>query len=156
MIRAMASVVLVVGCALGVGACADGGDGDNANGGTIELVAGEAVSAELMLYVSNQSFADSTVTIAVTVDGQPIIDDKFSVGSQHNWVPFLIRLAPGQHTLATVSSTGATHSTVFEVSEVAMRYAVLNYWYYPPSGNGSDSTPRSFTFEIGDDPIGFA
>lgn len=155
MIRAIASMVFVVGCAVGVGACADG-EGENPGGGTIELVAGEASTAELQLYVSNQSFEDSPVTIAVTIDGKSIIDDQFHVGSQHSWVPFLLRLSPGEHVLDAVSSTGATYSTTFEVNETAMRYAVLNYWYYPPSSNGSGSTPRSFTFDISDDPIGFA
>lgn len=151
----LALVLVAVIATVAAGGCS-AEDDNNYGGGTIEVVLYETTSSEVMLYVSNQSFEDSEVTIDVTIDGESIIDRSFDVGNQHNWIPFLIRLAPGDHTLEAASSTGATYSTSFEVADAAVRYAALDYWYYPPSDNGSDSTPRSFTFTIQDDPIGFA
>jgi hypothetical protein len=131
-------------------------EGDNYSGGTIDVVVDEASPSAVMLYVSNQSFEDSTVDIIVTLDGDPIIDRDFDVSNQHNWIPYLIRLAPGAHTLTASSSTGASFETLFETTDVGTRYAVLSYWHYPADDNGRNFTPRSFTFEIQDDPVGFA
>ncbi len=155
MVGRLALALIAVTATVGEGACSAEGD-DNYDGGTIEVVLDETSSSEVMLHVSNQSFEDSDVAIDVTLDGESIIDRTFDVGDQHNWIPFLIRLAPGGHTLEAASSTGAIYSASFEVADSAVRYAALNYWYYPPSDNGSGSTPRSFTFTIQDDPIGFA
>jgi hypothetical protein len=131
-------------------------EGDNYNGATIDIVVNEAASSEVMLYVSNQSFEHSEVEITVTLDGETIIDRTFDVGNQHNWIPFSIRLASGEHTLEASSSTGAVFSTQFEAADSATRYAVLDYWYYPPDDSGSNARPQSFSFMIQDDPIGFA
>ena len=151
----LALVLIAMTAMVGDGACSAESD-NNYDGGTIDVVLDAASPSAVMLHVSNQSFEDSEVTIDVTIDGKSIIDRTFEVGNQHNWIPFLIRLAPGGHTLEAASSTGATYSTSFEVADSAVRYAALNYWYSPPSDNGSDSTPLSFTFMIQDDPIGFA
>lgn len=127
---------------------------DNYSGGTIDIVVDETASAVVMLYVSNQSFEDDEVGIEVTVDGTEIIDRKFDVGDQHNWIPFRVRLSPGEHTLKAASSTGVTFQTQLEATDAAMRYAVLDYWYYPPDEYGS-STPRKFGFMIQDEPVAF-
>lgn len=145
---------IAVVSALCVSACT--AEGDNYDGGPIDVVMDEAASSEVMLHVSNQSFEDDEVDIIVTLDGEPIVDREFDVGNQHNWIPFRIRLAPGEHTLEASSSTGATISTEFEAADSSIRYAVLDYWYYPPDDNGSNAMPRSFSFMIQDDPIGFA
>jgi hypothetical protein len=151
----LALVLIAMTAMVADGACSAEGD-NNYDGGTIEVVLDETSPSAVMLHVSNQSYEDSEVTIDVTIDGKSIIDRTFDVGNQHNWIPFLIRLAPGGHTLEAASSTGATYSTSFEVADSAVRYAALSYWYYPPSDDGSDPTPRSFTFTIQDDEIGFA
>jgi hypothetical protein len=48
------------------------------------------------------------------------------------------------------SSTEATIDQTFNLPEGATRWAVLDYWYYP------GDSPRSFTFEVHDEPVGFA
>jgi hypothetical protein len=150
----LALVLIVAITTAGGAACS--AERDNYEGGTIEVVLDETSASEVMLYVSNQSFEDSEVGIDVKISGKTVVDRNFDVGNQHNWIPFLIRLAPGEHTLEASSSTGATHSATFEVGDPAIRYAVLDYWYYPSSDNASGATPRSFSFMIQDDPIGFA
>lgn len=154
MVGRIALVLLAAITTLGAAGCS--AERDNYDGGTIEVVLDETSSSEVLLYASNQSDADSAVRMDVMIDGETVVDRVFDVGNQHNWIPFMIRIAPGEHTLEAASSTGVTHSTSFEVADSAIRYAVLDYWYYPPSDNGSNSTPRSFTFRIQDDPIGFA
>lgn len=101
------------------------------------------------LHVSNQSFEDSIVGIVVTIDDTIIIDQEFDVEGQHNWISFEPDVGPGQHTLTAVSSTGAEFATEFTLPESGSRFAVLDYWFYPGEG------PRSFTFTISDEPIGF-
>jgi hypothetical protein len=59
-------------------------------------------------------------------------------------------LNPGRHTLQARSSTEATIDQTFNLPEGATRWAVLDYWYYP------GDSPRSFTFEVHDEPVGFA
>jgi hypothetical protein len=147
----------MVHCALAavtVIAVACNSKGDNYSGGTINVVVDEASSAVVMLYVSNQSFEDSEVGIVVTLDGSQIIDREFDVGDQHNWIPFRVRLSPGEHTLEAASTTGVIFTTQFEATDASTRYAVLDYWYYPPDDYGS-STPRKFGFTIQDEPVGF-
>ena len=135
-------------------AAACSSNADNHSGGPIDLVVDQDSSAAVMLYVSNQSFEDDEIGIVVTLDGTEIIDREFDVGDQHTWIPFRVRLPPGEHTLEAASSTGVTFTTRFEATDTATRYAVLDYWYYPPDDYGS-STPRKFGFMIQDEPVGF-
>jgi len=138
------------------GGAACSAERDNYEGGTVEVVLDETSASEVMFYVSNQSFEDSEVGLVVKIGGKTVVDRNFDVGNQHNWIPFLVRLAPGEHTLEASSSTGATYTATFDVGDPVIRYAVLDYWYYPPSDNASGAAPRGFTFMIQDDPIGFA
>ena len=111
--------------------------------------------ANLLLYVSNQSFADDAVEIAVTIDGEQVVNDRFTVQGQHNWVTYPLNLSPGAHQVEMTSSTGVSETASLELPADGPRYATLSYWYYPPDQPGSESTPRSFHFEVSDSPMGF-
>jgi len=107
-------------------------------------------SAPFTLYVSNQSFDDPTVRIAISIDDQVVVEQDFDVEGQHNWITFEPEIGPGDHTLSAVSDTGAEYTVDFVVPAAEPRWAVVDYWWYPEQG------ARQFTFDISDKPIGFA
>lgn len=147
LVSALATAALMLSCSA---------ERPNDDVGTIDVIVDAESDGSLMLHVSNQSFEDSEVQIEVTLNGVPIIDREFDVGDQHNWIAHQVTLAPGRHALEATSSTGATFTTTFDIPEVGLRYAALNYWYSPTDGDGFGAVPRGFYFTIQDDPIGFA
>jgi len=44
--------------------------------------------ADLLLYVSNQSFKDENVRLKLAVDGVMVVDGEFRVEGQHHWIRF--------------------------------------------------------------------
>ena len=104
--------------------------------------------ADLVLYVSNQSFEDEDVRIKLDVDGVTIVDGEFRVEGQHNWIRFPLSLSPGSHTLTAESDTGATLKESFQVPGNEARYAVVNYW-------AEDDSPE-LTWLFQREPVGFA
>lgn len=84
--------------------------------------------ADLVLYVSNQSFEDDNVLIKLSVDGVMVVDGQFRVEGQHNWIRFALSLSSGGHSLAAESDTGAALEESFQVPGDEARYAVVNYW----------------------------
>lgn len=115
-------------------------------GAAVRLVDEE--HADLMLYVSNQSFDDELVGLTVEVDGQTVVDDEFHVEGQHNWISFPLSMAPGAHEITAESDNGATLSEGFEVPGDETHYAVIDHW----GERGSAELTWSFQRE----PIGFA
>jgi myo-inositol catabolism protein IolC len=132
--------LLLAGCAAVSGPEAAGGR---------DSAAAMPESTNLVLYVSNQSFADDPVGIRVEIDGRVVVDGVFAVDSQHTWIEYPLTLPAGTHPVRATSTTGvvSTHDLVLPEDET--RWAVLEYWHYP------DDTPRSFTFHISDRPVGF-
>lgn len=104
----------------------------------------------LTLYVSNQSFEDPNVQIAISIDGVVVVDETFAVEGQHNWIAFELDVSPGDHILTATSNTGAQLTVEFTTKAGQPRWAVVDYWWYPKDG------PRKFTFDIHDEPIAFA
>lgn len=102
------------------------------------------------LYVSNQSFEDPNVHITIAIDGVVVVDQGFAVEGQHNWFTFEPDVPPGEHTLTASSNTGADLTVEFATKAGRPRWAVVDYWWYP--GDGA----RHFTFDIFDEPVGFA
>ncbi|MSY86082.1 MAG: hypothetical protein F2693_15385 [Actinobacteria bacterium] len=96
-------------------------------GGTDVRVVDES-EANFILYVSNQSFDDEQVRLAVAVDGVTVVDDEFDVEGQHNWVQFPLQLAPGSHEITAQSDTEATLRESFETPRGGTRYAVIDHW----------------------------
>ncbi len=104
---------------------------------------------EVLLYVSNQSYEDPDIQIIITIDGEVVVDDRFPVGNQHNWVPHLLYLSPGEHRLRAESSTGATFDGTFDTVRGQPRWAVLNYW------NESGEEGKRFVLTSYDEPVAF-
>jgi hypothetical protein len=103
--------------------------------------------ADLMLFVSNQSFDEEQVRLTVAVDGVPVVDGDFHVEGQHNWVGFPLSLSPGVHQITAESDTGASLIESFRVPGSKTRYAVIDHW------GDDDSAELSWLFDR--EPIGF-
>lgn len=84
--------------------------------------------AELVLYVSNQSFDDEEVRLTAVVDGVTVVAGDFHVEGQHNWISFPLTLSSGKHEITAESDSGATLSESFEVHRGKTRYAVIDHW----------------------------
>lgn len=104
--------------------------------------------ADLVLYVSNQSFDDPTVHITLAVDGVQVVDGEFEVQGQHTFVAFPLGLSPGSHSVTAESDSGATLTESFQVPGDAARYALLSYW-------AEADTPR-LEWGIQNEPMYFA
>ena len=104
--------------------------------------------ADLVLYVSNQSFDDEEVRLTVTIDGATVVDGEFHVEGQHNWISFPLALSSGGHEITTESDSGATLRESFEVPQGKTRYAVIEHW------TEDDSTDLTWKFYR--QPVGFA
>ncbi|MBI4935043.1 MAG: hypothetical protein HY828_14265 [Actinobacteria bacterium] len=127
-------------------------------GSVLDWLPFEVGPENVTLHVSNQSFEDPAVHITISIDGNVVVDQSFDVGSQHGWIPFELELAPGPHEVVATSDTGVTSTFTLDVLETGHKYAVIDYWYYPPDPKypGASQTPRSFTFSQSDEPIYFA
>lgn len=107
----------------------------------------------VVLYVSNQSFAIDLVDIRIWIDGECVVSDHFPVKDQHYHPSFRLRLSDGSHELVARSEKGGTSLTrTFTVS--GKRWAVVSFWHYPKAHY--NPTPRHFYFVIQSEPIGFA
>jgi hypothetical protein len=137
-------MIAIAGLTFAVAAC---GDAHAARAGAAPEVATSAVApssspsrirvvteqdADLFLWVSNQSFQDASVGLKVSIDDTAIVDQRFEVQGQHNWVLFPVTVPPGDHALNVVSDTGAQLKQAFTLPTQGRRYAVIDYWYYPP------------------------
>ena len=108
----------------------------------------EEEDADLVLWVSNQSFDDETVTLVVEVDGVTVVDGDFAVEGQHNWIKFPLAMPAGEHELTAESDTGATLAETFRVPGDAPRHAVIDHW-------GEEGTAE-LTWLIQREPLAFA
>lgn len=104
--------------------------------------------ADLMLYVSNQSFEDEEVRLSVAIDGVTVVDDDFHVEDQHNWVSFPVRLSAGPHEITAESDSGARLRKTFEVPGDKTRYAVIDHW--------TEDGSVELTWLFQRQPVGFA
>lgn len=104
--------------------------------------------ANLLLWVSNQSFSPETVHIDVQLDGVIVVHQKFAVESQHNWVKFPLQLSPGKHELIVVSDTGVKLVRYFTMPDEKL-YAILDYW-------GEPKEDGHFTWQFQKEPAVFA
>ena len=115
-------------------------------------------NGNFILYISDQSFAISPVDIKIYIDGKLAIDDNFDVTGnrvpQHNWKQFKFQLGNGDHTIKAISKKGDAVIEK-EFKTVDKHWAVIDYWYYPESRGGATPTPKHFSFNIQDKPIGF-
>jgi hypothetical protein len=136
-----------------LGACAEEEGTDPAP--HIEVAAGDADvrlvdrdEADLLLYVSNQSFDDEEVQLTVAVDDVTVVDADFHVEGQHNWISFPLSLPAGVHQITAESDTGATMTKSFRVPGDQTRYAVIDHW-------GADGSAE-LTWQFQRQPVAFA
>ncbi len=108
----------------------------------------EEEQADLVLYVSNQSFDDEKVGLTVAVDGVTVVDGEFHVEDQHNWISFPLSMSPGVHEVTAEADSGATLSESFQIPGDKPRYAVIDHW------TEDDSADLSWLFER--QPVSFA
>lgn len=104
--------------------------------------------ADLVLYVSNQSFEDETVRLKLAVDGVTVVEGDFPVEGQHNWIRFPLDLSSGTHSLTAESATGANLEKSFQVPGDEARYAVVDYW--------AEDGSAELTWRFQREPVGFA
>lgn len=92
----------------------------------IRIVAAE--DADLVLWISNQSFDDKTVWLEVAVDGVTVVADDFAVEGQHNWFQFPLQMSVGAHEITAESDSGAQLRESFRVPGDESRHAVIDHW----------------------------
>ena len=111
----------------------------------------DEAKADLVLWISNQSFEDWDVGLTVLIDGVPIADGKFQVQDQHTWISLPLNLEPGDHELSAASTTGVrTVETFTTPATHEQRYAVLSYWF-----SSGDSIDRSLQWMWSEEPVHF-
>ena len=108
----------------------------------------EDKEADLVLYVSNQSFDDEEVRLTVAVDGVVVVDGDFHVEDQHNWIKFPLQMSPGDHEVTAEADSGAALRESFQVPGDKARFAVIDYW------GEDDSAEFSWSFQR--QPVAFA
>lgn len=106
-------------------------------------------SGNFVLYVSNQSFAQTPVDITVYINGKKAISSEFEVAGQHNWVRHIFKLQPGKYKLKITSKKGEAKLEK-EIEIVGKHWAVIDYWYYPEQDN-----KKHFSFHIQNKPLYF-
>lgn len=88
--------------------------------------------ANVHLFVSNQSFEDPAVRMAVRIDGELVLDQDFDVCGQHDWVAFPLALAPGWHDLEVTTDSGVRQMSRVDVPDApGGRWVVVSYWTEP-------------------------
>ncbi|HST83880.1 MAG TPA: hypothetical protein VLL08_19255 [Kineosporiaceae bacterium] len=115
---------------------------------TPRLPTADEASANVILWVSNQSFDDESVRITVRLDDRAVIDQDFDVEGQHNWISFPLVVGSGSHKLAVTSDSGAQRVDQLIIPKTGRRYAVVDYW------REGRELPH-FEFQASDTPIGF-
>ncbi|HXH80316.1 hypothetical protein [Nocardioides sp.] len=102
--------------------------------------------ADLVLYVSNQSFDDEEVHLTVAVDGRAVVDGNFHVEDQHNWVKFPLEMSSGAHKVTAEVDTGAALSETFRA--LATRHASRS----STTGQRTINDPREFSWSSQREP----
>ena len=106
-------------------------------------------SCDLLLSVSNQSYLDDPVVLAVVVDGVEILSQPFEVLTQHHFVEFPLILAPGTHKLTASSDTGVSLERRFTIpADRSRRYANISYYNY------ADEDGKLIAWHIQSRPMG--
>jgi len=96
-----------------------------------------------ILYVSNQSFAQTPVDITIHIDGKRVISSMFEVRNQHHRIKYRFKLTSGTHNLVAVSVKGeAKIERDFEIKD-KKHWAEIDYWYSPEQGE-----EKIFLFQI--------
>jgi hypothetical protein len=104
--------------------------------------------ANVHLIVSNQSFEDPVVGLAVAIDGEVVVDQDLDVCGQHEFASFPLAIEPGWHDLAVTTDAGVTHESRIEVPEPpGGTWLYVSYWVEPDA---------HVEVEVSSEPMGFA
>jgi len=104
------------------------------------------------LYVSNQSFADPSVNLTVTIDGVEKFSKQCWVDDQHNWSHIEFELSKGKHTIeVNENDHNIINERKFSVHDDL--WIVVDYWYYPESHY--NPTPRHISIDFHDEQVFF-
>lgn len=114
----------------------------------------EEPEPNLVILVTNQSFDNPSVDITVSIDGDQVISEDFSVGNQHNFKVLELCLPEGSHSLSADSLKGeASMTTSFELP--SKRWILLWYDFDEKRRNeGYINARKAFGVQIQDEPIG--
>lgn len=108
-------------------------------------------STVLHLYVSNQSFEEPLVDVAVSIGGVQVVVGDFAVEGQHNWYAFDIVVPIGATDLDAVTFREVDAvSFSQQIAVPAERWAVLDYWSDTGDGKGS-----RFVLNVSEVEVGF-
>jgi hypothetical protein len=124
-------------------------EGPEAPTGEPRLVAEQ--DANLHFLVSNQSFEQPDVRLALTIDGVELVDEDFAVEGQHNYEQLHVALAAGEHTVELTSDTGARLVRTVTVPARGDRWVMASY----RAETARDDT-GTFDWLFQDSPIGIA
>jgi hypothetical protein len=118
----------LVGCGVAQGEGDDPAPNPDITATDADIKLSSDPEADLVLYVSNQSFDDEEVRLTVTIDAVTVVDGNFHVEGQHHWLRFPLALSSGEHEVRAESDSGATLHKSFEIQQGKTRYAVIDHW----------------------------
>ncbi len=98
----------------------------------------------LHVSVSNQSLAQTTADLAISLDGEQIFRREMRTGTQHTWEETTVSIVRGQHTL--VITEARTESRAEQVMNVDRELWIVVTFHSPPA---------RIRVEILDRPVGF-
>lgn len=108
----------------------------------------DQADADLVLYISNQSFDDPRVHLTVTIDDVTVVNGELHVEGQHNWVSFPLALSSRRgHEITAASDSGATLRESFKVPRGKVRYAVIDHW--------TEDGSADLSWQFQRQPVGF-
>lgn len=88
------------------------------------------VKPNVILVVSNQSFAIDPIDLIVIIDSDTIVYDTLYVNNQHNWKVHKLNLSKGKHSIKAKSLNGG-----YEITDSFFlfykKYIYIDYWFYP-------------------------
>ena len=115
--------------------------------------------ANVRLYLSNQSAARRSVTLAVYVDGRLAVSKEmasvFKPAAAHDFPEeFPLRLAPGPHTIKVVAEGQVATASTEIVVGAGTLYVGADYFWSPGSRNEA-RIPEKIVLTVQAKPFGF-
>jgi hypothetical protein len=114
------------------------------------VLSADDTSANVVLWVSNQSYVDEKVRIVIDVDRAEVVNRKFGVEQLQDWQQFRLKVPPGKHTLDVRGGEDGHLVRQVLAPAAGPRYVVIAYWREPEASSGL------FTLETLDQAPGFA
>ena len=116
-----------------------------------EPTSSNAVTSNILLWVSNQSSTGDPVGIVVKVDGKTEIDEAFPHGAQNRPAKFSLARPAGVYDIEISGDDGTKLVDKVSVPDGAIRYGLIDYW-----NDTDDTRGPHFSFRALDAPPEFA